>query len=115
MPIFVKFVEADRSAVISDEKAVTALAKAAKRDDGTPGGQVEDVLIACQRKEVCPFAIGIVEQAVGEAFLPGEGVGIEDVEFFAPIAINIAGGDADCLTFGVSNHGGSDIAEVAAI
>ena len=115
LAVLVQLVQAHRPAVVGDEEAVQAAAKPVDAGHRAAGRQVEHRLAHVQRKQVGPLVVHAVEQPVGQPLVAGEGVGVEDVDFFLAVTVYVAGGDADRLPVAVGQNVRRDVAKALSV
>jgi hypothetical protein len=68
-----------------------------------------------QFKQINVVPVGEVKQAISEGFLTSEGIGIENVDFFVTIGINIGSRYTDCLPVWIRQFKACNIVQRGAI
>jgi hypothetical protein len=111
----IQFVQAERTAIIRNKEAIAPGAKPINDRDRTTGGEIERLLVLRQFEQIDPTGFLIVEQPITKALAPGKRIGIEHINLFPTVAVNIASSNSDRLTLRIGEDVVSNIDESDAI
>ena len=103
------FVKPAWSTIVRYIDAVGAVSLAVDTGDRTAGRQVQADPVVALFKQVCHAAVEI-QKPVGEELFAAVAVGIQEIDLFPAVAVDVTGRYADCLPLGIAEQAACQIA-----